>query len=540
MALLRRFGQLATLSKTALGQAIVHFRNCSVQKRLSEKADWPDYVRELVSAHHTTQPLKELVTFAIAQKTPVTLWRREDYRKVQSLMLNALDSGNMTDLNSALFLSHCHPSNPVPAFEVYSELVRIVPVGSPENQTLWRRTLADMLYYSYPSCMDELLNDFFFANYGPISETLTAFMRLSVEVDDISIDSDDEIDVEEDIEDQDPVRQMQDDFIVRYLDQATAETFTRKDYEQARDFVLHEVDVNLRQFPRNSMCLLLSIARFHRDYEFICRVYMEYEKFSVDMRPDLLVNCVMDFLLHGKFTGSRWEAVKQVLREHLGRPIEEEDEELTNMSQEPLLCQFSSTNDCMITALIEAGLHQRAALYLFDCSRCALPYDPKLELVLAQHFVEKEDLCYLMAVRDCSGDMLNSRKLSDWTEILRSKLQKKGEVHEDQFTEKSYTATEPLLRPYLEGLDNQVADSTEKDYAYSEVLARICAQLAPHRLDVEEADHSERLYESDPEEGDEALTEQIAAEAQVNAPEALSQTEEAEVEPEVPEEADKK
>ncbi len=539
MALLRRFGQLATLSKTALGQAMVHFRNSSVEKRLKEKADWPDYVRELVGAHHTTQPLKELVTFAIAQKTPLTLWRRKDHMMVQVFMVKALETGNMTDLNSALFLCHCHPSLPVPAFEVYSELVRTAPVGSPENQTLWRRTLADMLYYSYPSCMSEVLNDLFFANYGPISETLTAFMRLSVEVDDSFIDSDDEIDVEEDLEDQDPIRQQQDDFIVRYLDQAKTETFTRQDYEQARDFVLHEVDVNLRQFPRNSMCLLLNIARLHRDYEFICRVYMDYEKFSVDMRPDLLVNCVMDFLLHGKFAGSRWEAVKQVLREHLGRPIAEEDEELVNLSQEPLLCQFDSTNDCMITALIEAGLHQRAALYMFDCSRCALPYDPKLEIILAQHFVEKEDLCHLMAVRDCSGDMLNSRKLSDWTEILRSKLQKKGEVHEDQFTDKYYTATEPLLRPYLEGLDNSVADSAEKDYAYSEVLARICTQLTPHRLDVDEADHSERLYESDPEDGDEALAGQIADEAQVNAPEALSQAEEAEVEPVEPKE-DKK
>lgn len=537
MALLRKFGQLATLSKTALGQAMQHFRNSSAEQRLREKADWPDYASELVGAHHTTQALHELVSFAIAQKVPVTLWRKEDVMKTNLFLTKALEAGNMKDVNSILYLFHCHPVNPVPTLEVYSELVKSAPVGPPENQKLWRKTLGEMLYYSYPSCMDEALNDLFFANYGPISETLTAFMRLSVEVDDSHTLSEEEIDSEdEEFSDNDPIIPHQEDFLERYISQVQADGIALQDYQLAREFVLHEVYQNFRHFPRDALCVLLNVARHHRDYEFICRVYVDYAKFSVDSRPDLLVSCVLDFLLHGSFSGSRWEAVKQVLREHLNRKVEDEDEEVYCQSQEPLLCQFASTNDCVITALIEAGLFARAALYIYDCTRCALPYDPKLELTLAQHLIEKGDLCHLMAVRDVSTDMLNNRKLMEWTEILRSALQKKGEVQESHFNaEKFYTATEPLLLPYLEGLGNSVAESADKDYAYSPTLARVVTHLTPYRLDLSDAEFSEKLYESDVED-DAALGEQVLAEAEVKEPEEASPSAEQE---EVPDE-DKK
>lgn len=524
MALLRRFGQLATLSKTALGQAMQHFRNSSAAQRLREKEDWPVYASELVGAHHTTQALDELVSFAIAHKAPVTLWSAQDVEKTETFLMKALESGNMKDVNSVLFLLHCHPTNPVPTFEVYSELVKSAPVGPPENQKLWRKTLAEMLYYSYPSCMNEALNDLFFANYGPISETLTAFMRLSVEVDDLYASSDEEIEEEEEDDDDepnlnDPVRQQQEDFVERYISQVNAKAVTLHDYHLARDFVLHEVYQNLRHFPRDALCVLLNVAQHNRDYEFICRVYMDYAKFSVDSRPDLLVSCVLDFLRHGKFSGNRWDAVKQILREHLSRPIAEEDDEIFAQSQEPMLCQFPSTNDCVITALTEAGLFARAALYIYDCTRCALPYDPQLEITLAQHLVEKSDLCHLMALRDSSSDMLNNRKLMEWTEILRSALQKKGEVQESHFNaEKFYKATEPLLLPYLEGLGNSVAESADKDYAYSEILARVVTHLTPYRLDVSDAEHSEKLYESEAEDNS-ALAEQVMAQAEVREPE---------------------
>lgn len=539
--MLRRFGQLASLSSKALGKAITHFRSCTAEQRLSEKSDWPDYAKELLSAHHTSQALHELVSFAVAHKVPISLWRDKDLFQAEGFLMRALERGNMKDVNSALYLCHCHPYKPVPAFDVYAELVKKAPVGPPENQQLWRKTLGEMLYYSYPACMNEMNNDQFFAHYGAISEAFPAFMRLSVEIDDVQDEDEDEEEENEVLSDlnftheekkefqeiDDPEHddlatvealrsnKDQDHFVETYISQLQPETVTLRDYELAKNFVLHEVDENLRQFPRDALDLLLSVARVHRDYEFICRVYLEYELFSVDNRTDFLVSCVLEFLLQGHFTGSRWNAVKQVLQEHLNRPIEDRETELAQRSAESLLCQHSPTNDCMITALMEANLHERAAMYMYDCARLALPYSPQLEIRLAQHFFEKDDLTHLLLVRDVSLDMMNNRKLEEWTAILQEKLRKQGAEVEDEFDhEKHYKFTEPLLRPYMEGLGNSVADSTEPDYAYSEPVARIVTMLAPHRLDIEEAEHSKQLLESDQEEDDDDDEDEAREEAQ--------------------------